>query len=89
MAVYVHPALHSDTFHDSVLNDWGNLQMSHAMTNVIKHSSGPRQFHGAVGAALMHVNRTRQTDGRNKAHRRFSDKANPPKNVTKTQMVTM
>jgi hypothetical protein len=29
MAVYVHPVLHSDTFHDTVLLDRGNLQMSH------------------------------------------------------------
>jgi len=29
MAVYGHPALHSDTFHDTVLIDWGKLQMSH------------------------------------------------------------
>ena len=60
---------------------------TYTMTNVIKHSSSRRQFHGPVGATLMHVNRT-QTDGHDKAHGRFSEYANAPKNVTKTQMVT-
>ena len=61
---------------------------TYAMTNVIKHSYSRRQFHGPVGAALMHVHR-RQTGGHDKTHRRFSDYANAPTNVTKTQMVTM
>lgn len=62
---------------------------TYRMPNVIKHSSSRRQFHGPVGAALMHINGRRQTDGHDKAHRRFSDYANAPKNVIKTQMVTM
>jgi hypothetical protein len=72
--------------------DWhGQLNRCHtfAMTNVIKYSSSRRQFHGPVEAALIHVNRRRQTDGLDKVHRRLSDCANAPKNVIKTQMVTM
>lgn len=62
---------------------------AYAMTNVIKHSYSRRQFHGPVGAARMHVNRRRQPGGHDKIHRRFSDYANAPTNVTKTQMVTI